>query len=122
MASSLAEYVDETSVKHVAAAAAAAVFDRYWYGQYDMGHNVAWGTAVGSGLLVSEAVSRHYLPQSEFKTLETRVIESGGGIAAGLLIDRFLSGDSKGVGSRALSILAASSFGDWASDWYFKRC
>lgn len=88
--------IDETTkiilAKPVASAATAFLIDRYALGQSFTKNSLMFGTAVGSGILVSDLVAKYanLHGSSIEKSIEGRLIEIGTTVAGSLLVEKYV--------------------------------
>jgi hypothetical protein len=86
----IADYIDTTIYSPVASGVIAAVADRYVLGRYNLGSNIAFGTAVFIGNLTADSLGHYVLPQSDVKSLEIQVLELGLGAGAVIVADNLV--------------------------------
>ena len=108
--------IDHAFYKPLLSAAFAFAGDRAFLANTNMRSSAMFGAAVGAGVLAADAIASKALARTEFKTLETRVMEAGLGTASALAIDRFVTNQGvfrTDMANRVGVILGAEILGDY---------
>lgn len=101
----------------------AASIDRFYFRRNNITSNIGFGLAVGFGEVIADKVSSSFIPSSDYKSAETRVMEVGVSTVGAFTIDNMVTKSGalsgKDVLPRIISIFIADITSETLRDYMY---